>query len=253
MTIGSRCAASSCTPEREPPLADHPPEAVERDVERLVAIGFEEALGQRLGIGRRGEARIRRSARRAASAAAPAARPAAGAWARISASRSASCGRALEQAVEIHPARQLVDDVAEAVERADRVGPGARPRASGSAASPRTPPAPPASAATGPGPSASRRSGAAPPRPRETHRRQLGAQDVGVVGQPLVAVRRPARRTALRPPRHAARSVVEQRGAIRRGRRAPRRVERARRSAGRRCSCRSSIIWMRCSAVRSAR
>ena len=156
-----------------------------------------------------------------------------------------------QQPVEIDAARQPLDDVAEAVERMGRVGAVRRWRAAAPAASPRTPCAPPASAASGPGPSASRRcarSGAstcAKPSCRE-----FAGEDVRVVRQASVRDRPPARRTGRRRTRHAAAAIraASPPSASPSSRRRP---SSASGSAGRRCVCWSSIICTRCSTVRS--
>ena len=187
--IGSRCAAEQLDAEREPPLANHPAHAIERNVERL-ALGA--PANARTWSARRAAARssIRRSARRAVSGRRPNCSASGAAWARINASSSRQLRPRIQQAIKVHSARQSVDDVAEAIEGAVRIGAGRdRPhqgRQHHFECLPR----------------GRRTQGPCPARPplddsgdrlrrsREAHRSQFGTQDVGIVGQPLAPVRR---------------------------------------------------------------
>ena len=181
--------------QREAPLADHPPHAVERDVERVAGDRGEEALGQLVGVGRR--KRERTVVDQPVEQGRPP-RQLVGERRRMGEDQREQVGQLrprLEQAVEIDPARQPLDDIAEAVERADGSGPaGDRAHQVGQHRLERR----------------ARRRRAQRPRPArapvadppqrlvdvvEAHRGQLGAQDVGVVRQPLAALGRRARRT----------------------------------------------------------
>ena len=176
-----------------------------------------------------------------------------GAWARISASMSRELRPRLEQAVEIDAARQPLDDVAQAVERALRIGARRdRPQQRGQHRLERR------------------------PRRRRAQRSRLARAPVGDALQRDASDRRSRARQARRArmsgsfdsrPSRSGRKPVEQRSgrfdvrlraarsARRRcpGREASRHRRARRRSSGKRWVCASSTICTRCSIVRSSR
>ena len=172
--------------KREAALANHPPHPVERDVDRVAGNRGGEARGKVGGVGRGRERAVvdqpveqRRPPRQLVGQ-----RRRMGQDLR---DQRREPRPRLEQAVEIDPARQPLDEVAEAVERALRVGP--RPRRAHQIgqhrferrARRRRPQRPRAA-----------RSPVADTAQRfirlEAHRDQFGTQDVGVVRQALAAL-----------------------------------------------------------------
>ena len=242
--------------EREAALVDHPPHAVERDrrtARRAIAAG--EARRPASAASGGGAKRDcvdqpveqRRPPRRAG-------RPAPARGLRICAEMLGQLRPRLEQAVEIDPARQPLDDVAEAVERAHRVGARgdrahqrrqhrlerrARRRRAQRPRPARAPVGDPAQRLVD-----GRRSPSRPVRARrmsgsfDSRSLALGDQPVELRADRL-DMRRAARSSSAAPS-----SQPVEPGDLRRAPPA---------SAGRRWVCRSSIICTRCSTVRSAR
>ena len=238
--------------EREAALVDQPPDPVERDVERLAAHRLP-ASARRASPASGGGAKLDASISPSSSVGPP--RQLLGQRRRMGEDQRQQVGQlrpGLEQAVEVHPARQPLDDVAEAVERADRVGPGGdRAQQAGQhrlerrarrrrAQRPRRPER--QSAMRAQRPPRPRRS----PAPQARRRRMSGSFDsrsLALRHQPVErrADRLDMRRAAIRAASAPSASPSSRATA-----------SSASASAGSRCVCRSSIIWTRCSTVRSS-